>query len=161
MFFVIRWVIMIHFTILISYDCVEVFVFICISIVERFNIELISMRFVGGGVMSVFSMVRMAWTRSWSSRSARWVEEYGRNCWWRFEVVQSPRCCVFDALLPHSWNRGRCSTSHRLVTTALVDSGWDEEDRKSSRNALLSGYYHNSGVRMQEDWFLSGLLLHD
>ena len=40
---------MIHFTILISYDCVEVFVFICISIVERFNIELISMRFVGGG----------------------------------------------------------------------------------------------------------------
>jgi len=37
---------MIHFTILISYDCVGG---ICISIVERFNIELISMRFVGGG----------------------------------------------------------------------------------------------------------------
>ena len=116
------------------------------------------------GVMSVFmwlSMVRMVLTRIWSSRSARWVEEYNRNCWRRFEVVQSPRCCVFDAPPVHSWNRGRCSTSHRLVTTALVDSGWDAEDRKSSRNALLSGYYHNSGVRMQEDWFLRALSLHD
>ena len=113
------------------------------------------------GVMRVFSMVRMAWTRSWSSRSARWVEEYGRNCWWRFEVLQSPRCSVFDALFPRSWNRGRCSTSHGLVTTPLVDSGWDEEDRKSGRNVLLSGYYHNNVVRMQEHWFLSGLLLHD